>query len=323
MTNSEPGVDQLDLAEREVARMLRPFAELELPDASADRIRSRLLDSLATPVEVPARRARKLIVGFGVIAPLLVVTAVGAASGDEAPLPNFVDSAVSVIGIGGNSGGVRQDADNRAQQSGDNGQAGSTPGRSGDAPGLTGQAPKPEASPFASPAADGTPSPGVAAAAPEATRTPPHENGKGCDDVLFANGEPPFASPGGPVGCDVGNSGDHRKNGANAAETPAPEGTAGTPTADTGDDDSGPGGVSHGLGIGHSDDKPGNGQAVGHDVHEHEPNENGNGPGGPDSGATAGAETPPAQPSADAAPKPGNQGKGNGAANGKGPGKNN
>ena len=42
-----------------------------------------------------------------------------------------------------------------------------------------------------------------------------HANGHGCDDVNPAvlTGTP---APGGPVGCSVGNSGDHRKNGAAA-----------------------------------------------------------------------------------------------------------
>jgi hypothetical protein len=79
---------------------------------------------------------------------------------------------------------------------------------------------------------------------PSDAATAAHENGKGCDDTLFANGEPPFASPGGPVGCEVGNSGEHRKNGANqddqgedgdsgTGEEPVPGGTT-EPAATTG-----------------------------------------------------------------------------------------
>ncbi len=51
-------------------------------------------------------------------------------------------------------------------------------------------------------------------------------NGHGCDDVnpaVIAH-QP---SPGGPVGCEVGNSADHRQNGKNfATTTPVPTGTA-------------------------------------------------------------------------------------------------
>jgi len=65
---------------------------------------------------------------------------------------------------------------------------------------------------------DGAPAPTTEAAGSasptDASQTSgPHQNTKGCDDTLFANGSPPFATPGGPTGCTVGNSGDHRQNG--------------------------------------------------------------------------------------------------------------
>lgn len=77
----------------------------------------------------------------------------------------------------------------------------------------------------ASPDATGTPSPsGTALSAAEAA----HTNGLGCDDILWANGR----GPGGPIGCEVGNSGSHRQNGANkATATSTPEATeTATPT---------------------------------------------------------------------------------------------
>ena len=310
--------------EHDIAALLRPFAGYELPASADARIRERMLAGLLRPAEASRPRGRKFLWSLGVVAPLMAVTAVGAAAGSTTPIPNAVESAASAIGIGGNSGDVRQDVEHRAEQSSDNGQPGSSPGRSGDAPGLTGQARKNDST---TPTATGTPVPGeTAAAAPEATKTPPHENGKGCDDVLFANGEPPFASPGGPVGCEVGNSGEHRKNGANATETPVPgEATpAPTPADDEDEDEDSAGGTSHGLGNPHSEDKPGNGQGNGHDVHEHEPNENGNGPGGskPEATPTSGSpETPAAEPAATT--QPGSQGNGGANGQGKGKGKNN
>lgn len=50
-------------------------------------------------------------------------------------------------------------------------------------------------------------------ATPAEDKTDPHANGHGCDDVNHAGGEHE-PTPGGPVGCDVGNSGEHRQNGA-------------------------------------------------------------------------------------------------------------
>jgi len=76
---------------------------------------------------------------------------------------------------------------------------------------------------------------GADAASPEDASTPaqdkadPHANGHGCDDVNHANGEHE-PTHGGPVGCDVGNSGDHRQNGADHG--PADDGSA--PSATTG-----------------------------------------------------------------------------------------
>jgi hypothetical protein len=63
--------------------------------------------------------------------------------------------------------------------------------------------------------------PGPATQGPHAD---PHANGKGCDDVLFANGRP--GTKGGPVGCEAGNSGGHRQNGAGGANGPPENGNA-------------------------------------------------------------------------------------------------
>ena len=69
----------------------------------------------------------------------------------------------------------------------------------------------------ASPSATGT----VSASA---TKADPHSNGHGCDDIIHAEGRTP--GPGGPVGCTVGNSGDHRQNGAHGAATATETATA-------------------------------------------------------------------------------------------------
>src|SRR5436190_13311216 len=61
----------------------------------------------------------------------------------------------------------------------------------------------------------GTPgTPGTPGTTPSATLTgsDPHSNGHGCDDIIHGGDATP--GPGGPVGCTVGDSGDHRQNGA-------------------------------------------------------------------------------------------------------------
>ena len=83
-----------------------------------------------------------------------------------------------------------------------------------------------DVSPTTSPTTDaaGTASP---------TADGPHTNGHGCDDIIHAEGATPSA--GGPVGCTVGNSGDHRQNGKHqATATPTATGSAtATPTPDS------------------------------------------------------------------------------------------
>jgi hypothetical protein len=311
------------MVEAEAAEFLAPVAECRVSQSAAAAIRARMMGALTATTRAGAPRSRWAAASLAVFAPLMAVSAVAAATG-ESPVSgpmDLVQSAAASVGIGGNSGPVRQDGDVRVEQSSDAGQPGSTPGNTANAPGLN-QA--------GIAAATETPTPGgtpAAGATPDATATkmPPHENGKGCDDVLFANGEPPFASPGGPVGCDVGNSGDHRKNGAKSTPTPDASATpsAGeTPAAnedvsDTSED--GNGGVSHGLGNGHSEDKPGNGQGNGHDKHEHDPNTNGNGPQN-SGGDTSGSATPTPDPVAPTSSESGTNVPGN--SGGKGNGKN-
>lgn len=88
-----------------------------------------------------------------------------------------------------------------------------------------------------------------------------HENGHGCDDIIHSAGVAP--GPAGPVGCDVGNSGDHRQNGVSdedegvndeGDDAGTPEDAA-TPTEDKTD--------PHANGHGCDD--------VNHAVGEHEP----------------------------------------------------
>ncbi|MEO8541483.1 MAG: hypothetical protein ABI577_17200, partial [bacterium] len=189
------------IAEAEAAEFLAPISECRVSAGAAVSIRARMIGALTATAHAGAPRSRWAVASMAVFAPLMAVSAVAAATGDSpvsGPV-DFVQSAAASVGIGGNSGDVRQDMDNRAEQSSDAGQPGSTPGNTANAPGLN-QADVAAAT--ETPTPGGTP---VAGAAPDATatKTSPHENGKGCDDVLFANGEPAFASAGGPVGCDV------------------------------------------------------------------------------------------------------------------------
>ena len=274
-----------------------------------------------------AARSPLGIISVAVFGPLLAVGAVGAATGDspvDGPV-EIVEAVATSVGIGGNSGEVRMDAEHRAEASQDWGQPGSWPGNTANAPGLnrgTGDDDG-EDSTVSAAEVDETPTPNDGTPTPDDgdvadAKAKPHENGKGCDDVLFAMGEPPFASPGGPVGCEVGNSGEHRKNGAKATETPVPDdGAEDEPTPDAAEEeDDTNGGVSRGLGKGHDEEKPGNGNGYGHDKHDHDPNPNGRGPGGSDDG---GEETPTtAAAPAESTPVPGGPGgNGNGRGNGR------
>ena len=265
--------------ELHASELFDSVAGCELEPAAAASIRGRMLAALSSAVNPAAAgsRSRFAIASMAVIGPLMAVSVVGAATGDspvDGPT-DLLETVAASVGIGGQSGEVRQDFDVRAEVAGDSGQPGSQPGNTANAPGLGGstddQAPEGDA-------ADGDEEGAVeeetAEDAAEAAAAA-HENGKGCDDVLFAMGEPPFASPGGPVGCEVGNSADHRQNGVKNEEEEGAE-----EEADNGDEEDGDsnGGVSRGLGHGHDEDRPGNGEALGHEQHEHEPNTHGNGP---------------------------------------------
>ncbi len=267
-------------------------------------IRASMLATLAATGRAVATPRRFALAGSALVAPLLVVGAASAATGTsplEAPA-TVLQVASSAIGIGGNSGDVRQDLQVRNAAASDNGQPGSLPGSTASAPGLNAATSGDDGGGTDSPAAlddsdTNEPTSDTTDVSPE-EKLPPHENGKGCDDVLFANGEPPFASPGGPVGCEVGNSAAHRKNGAKQDASDTEEPTADVPADDAAvDDEDTRGGTSHGLGKGHDEDPPGNGNGFGHDKHDHQPNPNGNGPGGPNTDPTPtpdSAQTPTA-----------------------------
>lgn len=266
--------------ELRASELFDSLAACEMEPAVAASVRGRMLAALSSAVSTGSARPRSrvAIASMAVIGPLMAVSAVGAATGDspvDGPTSLFETVAAS-IGIGGQSGEVRQDFDVRAEAAGDVGQPGSQPGNTANAPGL-GRSTEEED-------VEGTPGGEGLAALDEETAedgaeaaAAAHENGKGCDDVLFGMGEPPFASPGGPVGCEVGNSAEHRQNGARNED--APEDEAGE-EEDDGEKEEGDsaGGVSHGLGRGHDEDRRGNGEALGHEKHEHEPNTHGNGP---------------------------------------------
>ena len=288
--------------EHEAAEFFSELSGAELSQSAAQSIRQGMLTALATTTRSVVTHRRLAFAGSAVVAPLLIVGAAGAATGESAlEVPSAVlEAAVASAGIGGNSSDVRQDFDVRSETAGDVGQPGSQPGNTANAPGLQGGDEDDEGGD--SDAEETGSDSGVDADEPagdEASDTaeeklPPHENEKGCDDVLFADGEPPFASPGGPVGCEVGNSADHRQNGVKQGDDDEEEPTdelTGEP-ADANEDDEGQGGTSHGLGLGHEEDKPGNGNGFGHTIHAHDPNPNGHGPGGPSDEEVDDEETP-------------------------------
>jgi len=286
--------------EHQAAEFFRELSAAELSQSAAQSIRQSMLAALATTTRSVVTHRRLAFAGSAVVAPLLIVGAAGAATG-ESPLEAssaVLEAAVASAGIGGNSGDVRQDFDVRSETAGDVGQPGSAPGNTANAPGLKGDD-EDEDGGDSDTDENGSESDAEEPSGDEASDAgeeglPPHENGKGCDDVLFAEGEPPFASPGGPVGCEVGNSADHRQNGVKQADDDEEEpkdGPAGEP-ADVPEDDEGQGGTSHGLGLGHEEDKPGNGNGFGHTIHAHDPNPNGHGPGGPSDEDLDDDETP-------------------------------
>jgi hypothetical protein len=258
--------------EQQAAELFLDLADETLGDEAATSIRRSMLAALASSGRTVAARSRWAMAGTALMAPMLAIGAVSAAAG-QSPVGgtiSAVTSAVTTLGIGSGNDGVQQDENSDSQEPGDTPEATAQHGNSANAPGHgRGDAtatPTPGGTATPTPTAnDGSGSGGSGSASATPTEKPdPHANGKGCDDVLFANGEPPFASPGGPVGCDVGNSGDHRQNGAHqgggtggtptatptAGETPTPTGTAGT--TDQPGNGHGNSGGSNGHGNGHN-----------------------------------------------------------------------
>lgn len=151
-------------------------------------------------------RQRLALGAAALLGPLVLVGAAAAADGDT-PIDEPVEAVASVIGIGGNSGETRNDFENRSETAGDVGQPGSCPGAACEAPGLNeeGEGDEGEAGDELTPEAVEEETPeaeeeGEGGGPPEHALLPPHENGKGCDDVLFANGGPPFGGHDTPVG---------------------------------------------------------------------------------------------------------------------------
>ncbi|MGI8925762.1 MAG: hypothetical protein ACR2HN_03840, partial [Tepidiformaceae bacterium] len=184
--------------------VLEPFVSSEPPLQWATRTRLAVVVAATAPGRrgLGARR-RLLLASAALVAPLLGAGVVGAIAGPEvisAPA-EFVTEVVAQAGIGGQSGDHRQDATHRNPRASDSGQPGSSPGRSGDAPGHSGNHP-------------GNGDPGVQNGDGGEAAIEAHQNGHGCDDLLFdADGNRLEVQTGGPIGCTVGNSAEHRQNG--------------------------------------------------------------------------------------------------------------
>lgn len=229
-------------------------------------------------------RRRVALGAVALLGPLLVVGAVGAADGDD-PLDAPVEAVASAIGIGGNSGEQRNDYDNRSETAGDVGQPGSCPGKACEAPGHVEDGDAEEGDETSEAGPDDTS--GAEVDDVETEKVDPHANGKGCDDVLFAGGEPPFGGHETPVGpCN--------EDGAAAGEEAADG------VEEIGDTE-GEGGESNGNGYGHE-----KGLGAGH--------ETGLGEGHAKHGDGAGAATGEgaAPDSGEPGDEPGSRGKGKG-----------
>jgi hypothetical protein len=161
------------------------------------------------------RRPRSLaLVVLAVVAASGAVTAAAALSGDV-PTANNGPVEASVTATDTGTATVTPTSSESATPTAttDNGTPGDEDGSQNDANDDGGATPT-----------DGTGTPGASPSG-TATHADPHSNGEGCDDIIHGGTATP--GPGGPVGCTVGNSGDHRQNG----KTATPTGTAtGTPT---------------------------------------------------------------------------------------------
>jgi hypothetical protein len=150
-----------------------------------------LVASPRAATHAPGRRA--VVASVAMLAPLAAVSAVGAMTGAAtlAAPANLVSGVAEHLGITATDHTTAPITDAGTADSGV----------------------LPATTTAAHPASTAGGTGGTSAA--DASKPAPHENGLGCDDTLFANGAPPFATAGGPVGCSVGNSGDHRQNGVN------------------------------------------------------------------------------------------------------------
>jgi hypothetical protein len=223
------------------------------------------------------------------VGPLVLVGVVAAAEDDE-PLPGPAEAVATVLGIGGNSGDVRNDVDNRSENAGDVGQPGSCPGNACDAPGLAGEGDDADGDEGGDNTdVDDTPedTSGDAGEGEDAqTDFDPHANGHGCDDVLFAAGDPPFGGHDTPVGpCNVDEE-------AEAEETPEADEESSDTDAGGEDNGSNGNGYGHEKGIGQGHEK---GIGEGHEKHG-------------DGGEAAPEETGDAANAADDGETPGNSG---------------
>ena len=174
-------------------RLFAPLAGEQPSPGATNAARHALQGAIAEagPASGLGMARRLVLASAAVFAPLMAVTAVAALSG-QAPLSapvNFVSSAAEHVGLAGSGGAGHPDT---------NGQPGTSILAATNATSST----TAEASQTSQTASDAA-----------------HTNGKGCDDVLFKLGQPPFATPGGPQGCDVGSSAAHRKNGQDNSQS--------------------------------------------------------------------------------------------------------
>jgi hypothetical protein len=128
--------------EAEAAEMFGALGAEGLSEGASSSIRASMLAALAASGRAVGSRRGIALAGSALVAPLVLVGAASAATG-ESPLEapgSVLEVAASSVGIGGNSGEVRQDIDVRNEAAGDNGQPGSQPGNTANAPGLNGGA---------------------------------------------------------------------------------------------------------------------------------------------------------------------------------------
>ena len=209
------------------------------------------------PLSRLSMRQRLALGAAALLGPLVLVGAAAAADGDT-PVDEPVETVATVLGIGGNSGDTRNDFENRSETAGDVGQPSSCPGLACDAPGLNqesegeGEGGTPEA------VEDGTPEVEEEGEG-QSEDFDPHANGKGCDDVLFANGGPPFGGHDTPVGpCNQDEEEPAAEETAEAIEEEPPE-TEGEGSNGNGYGHEKARGAGHEKGLGEGHEKHGDG----------------------------------------------------------------